>query len=204
MGFQPRGSGKSQPVDFAHRLLLLNELEPLLQHSTRPDRLAEMLEHWEDGRVKLLLVSLGLRLRRKYPQVFLRGEYLPLQATGEKADHVVSILRHHEDQLILAVAPRLVATISAAKIEDGIVRSKSTHNSQSPFQGASVRLPIGSEVWRDTRLEFESRTRADSFYNVLTGERVSVNRESNRVSLDIADALSNCPVGLLQASNLDS
>ena len=62
-----------------------------------------------------------------------------------------------------------------------------------------MRLPIGSEAWKDTRLIFNSSGRADSFHNVLTGERVSIHRESNQASLYIADALSICPVALLQS-----
>jgi (1->4)-alpha-D-glucan 1-alpha-D-glucosylmutase len=188
-----------RPVDFAHRLQLLNELEPLLQHSTGLGRLTEMLEHWEDGRIKLSLVSSSLRLRRRFPQLFQKGEYFALSATGEKADHVVSILRRHKDQLILAVTPRLAASIFTAKIEDRKGRPTPISNSQSSFLGTSARLPIGSEVWKDTRLEFHSSIRADSFHNVLTGERVSIHRESNQASLNIADALSICPVALLQS-----
>jgi (1->4)-alpha-D-glucan 1-alpha-D-glucosylmutase len=188
-----------RPVDFAHRLQLLNELESLLQHPTPSGRLTEMLEHWEDGRIKLLLVSSSLRLRRRFPQVFQSGEYVALSATGEKADHVVSILRRHEDQIIVAVVPRLVASIFTAKSEDRKGRSTPINNSQSSFLATSVRLPIGYEVWKDTRLKFHSSIRADCFHNVLTGERVRIHRESDQASLNIADALSVCPIALLQS-----
>src|SRR5262249_2049861 len=128
-----------RPVDFAHRIQLLKDLEPLgndeggmmndelkeyreerlsliipppafdaslaSRHSTRIHRMTEILEHWWDGRIKLLLLACGLRLRRKFLRLFSEGEYLALRAAGEKADHVVAILRRHEDHLILAVAP---------------------------------------------------------------------------------------------------
>jgi (1->4)-alpha-D-glucan 1-alpha-D-glucosylmutase len=169
-----------RPVDFAHRLSLLNDLEPLLKFqepsTTRIQSLKEILDCWEDGRVKLFLVSLGLRLRRKYPRLFLQGEYLALRATGEKAEHVVAIVRRHEGLLILAVAPRLVA---------GLVQDLS--------------LPVGSDVWKDTRLDLHASIHADAFHNLLTGEHVPVRRESDQASVKLADLLTVCPVALLEA-----
>jgi (1->4)-alpha-D-glucan 1-alpha-D-glucosylmutase len=217
-----------RPVDFAHRLLLLNELEPLLpqgikdggsriedrqlvngesqpqgrpslgltpqispsQDSTRLHRVTEMLEDWEDGRIKLMLVSSGLRLRRRFPQLFQEGEYSALSATGEKADHVVAIVRRHEDRMILAVAPRLVASFSSA----------SPPSSSKRVSGGEVRLPIGVDFWGDTCLDFHSSIWTDSLQNVLTGERVPLHQVSGKASLNIGIALSVWPVALLQAS----
>src|SRR5207248_9533821 len=111
-----------RPVDFAQRMQLVKDLEPLFdreeeregkegeeetQDSTRINRVTEMLEHWEDGRIKLMLLACGLRLRRQYPKVFLQGEYLALHAAGEHADHIVAILRRHEEHLALPIVPRL-------------------------------------------------------------------------------------------------
>jgi (1->4)-alpha-D-glucan 1-alpha-D-glucosylmutase len=173
-----------RPVDFAHRLRLLRDLEPLLQgeepSTDQIHRLTEMLEHWEDGRLKLFLVCLGLRLRRRYPHLFLQGEYLALRAAGEKADHVVAIIRRYQDHLILAVAPRLVGSLAP-----------------------SLSLPVGLEVWKDTRLDLHASIRADSFHNLLTGECVPVRRESDQVSVNLAEMLAVCPVALLQAGIKD-
>jgi (1->4)-alpha-D-glucan 1-alpha-D-glucosylmutase len=171
-----------RPVDFPHRVHLLNDLESLLQDqqpsSIRIHRLTDMLKVWEDGRIKLFLLASGLRLRRQYPQVLLQGDYLALRATGEKEDHVVVVLRRHEDRLILAVAPRLVAGLQ---------------------DGGSSALPIGENIWKDTRLGFHASLGIDSFRNVLTGEQVPVRQESDQSSLNIAEALSISPVALLQA-----
>jgi (1->4)-alpha-D-glucan 1-alpha-D-glucosylmutase len=173
-----------RPVDFVHRLFLLDNMEPLLQDqqssTARIHRVTEMLKVWEDGRIKLFLLALGLRLRRQHPQVFLQGEYLALRANGEKADHVVAVLRRYEDHLVLAVAPRLVAGLQ---------------------EGVSSALPIGESTWKDTRLDFHSSLQVDSFNNVLTGEPLLVRNESEQSRLNIAEVLSFCPVALLQAKS---
>jgi (1->4)-alpha-D-glucan 1-alpha-D-glucosylmutase len=67
-----------RPVDYAHRARLL---ERLMQDWTR-DAVATVhraLDAWQDGRIKLLLTALLLRLRREIPELFLGG-YVPLEA----------------------------------------------------------------------------------------------------------------------------
>src|SRR5262249_22822864 len=192
-----------RPVDFAHRLDLLSDLEPLLPPMSEDgvsmpsgedrmkvssrfvSRITEMLDHWEDGRIKLLLISAGLRLRRRNPQVFQEGEYLALSATGEKADHVVAIVRRQEDRMILAVAPRLVASFSFPP-------------SPKALPEPGVRLPIGVDFWGDTYLDFHYGVWVDSLQNLLTGERIPLDRVSRKLTLNIGNALSICPVALLQ------
>jgi (1->4)-alpha-D-glucan 1-alpha-D-glucosylmutase len=212
-----------RPVDFAHRIQLLNDLEPLgndeggmmndelkeyreerssfiipppafdaslaSRHSTRSHRMTEMLKHWEDGRIKLMLLACGLRLRRRYLRLFSEGEYLALRAAGEKADHVVAILRRHEDHLILAVAPRLVASLCQVPKGAG-----------EGIAEAPVRLPVGENIWKSTRLDFHSSIQVNSFHNVLTGEHVPVHRQSGQATMNLADALSVYPIALFHAT----
>lgn len=204
-----------RPVDFSQRSKLLNDLEPLLgndekgimndeptssstadssfilHHSSLGgvQRIAEMLEHWEDGRIKLMLLACGLRLRRQCPKVFSQGEYLALRAVGEQADHVVAILRRHEDLLALAIVPRLMACLCQTSAEDA----------RSGTSKADVRLPVVESTWKSTRLDFHSSVQVNSFHNLLTGEQVPVHRQSGQATMNLADALSICPIALLQA-----
>jgi (1->4)-alpha-D-glucan 1-alpha-D-glucosylmutase len=62
------------------------------------------------GRAKLLLLRETLRFRRTHPDLFLRGEYLPLPVEGPDAPHVVALARRlggGGDQA-LCVVPRLI------------------------------------------------------------------------------------------------
>ncbi|HET7321293.1 MAG TPA: hypothetical protein VFI96_02280, partial [Longimicrobiaceae bacterium] len=52
-----------------------------------------------------------LRLRREKPELFRAGDYLPLLATGEHADHLVAFARRLGDDAVVAVAPRLRASL---------------------------------------------------------------------------------------------
>ncbi len=154
--------------------VLTSDIRPLT--SGKAEAVTEMLQHWEDGRIKLYLTVRGLRIRRQYPQVFLEGEYLPLVAEGEQAEHVFALARRHSGKEILAVVPRLPG---------GLV---------SPGHD----LPVGSEILKQTRIILPPDFRSDSFSNLLTGEKVQGVRQGSGVSILASDVLATCPVALLE------
>ena len=87
-------------VDHAHRgglLAGLGDWEPMLDAS---------------GRAKLLVVREALRLRRERPASFVGGDYLPVLADGEAAQHLVAFGRGPRGRTsdVLAVATRLPAS----------------------------------------------------------------------------------------------
>ena len=91
-----------RPVDFAHRRALLAELDTLSP--------ADILDRMDEGLPKLWLVRQTLHLRRREPELFgADGAYLPLAATGPRADHVVAYQRGDG---AVAVAPRLSTRVA--------------------------------------------------------------------------------------------
>src|SRR5216117_841971 len=67
-----------RPVDYNRRREMLDALA-----TATP---GELMQTWPDGRIKLFLTQLLLRFRRQYPDLFHRGEYLPLCASGTFAE----------------------------------------------------------------------------------------------------------------------
>ena len=47
-----------------------------------------LLQHYDDGRIKLWLTEKLLNLRRERRALFSRGNYLPLPANGSKEENV--------------------------------------------------------------------------------------------------------------------
>ncbi|MBS1825681.1 MAG: malto-oligosyltrehalose synthase [Acidobacteria bacterium] len=96
-------------VDFAALSAQLDDMQPwLASHDPRVMELAfeQMLAHWQDGRIKHFLTAAVLRFRRQFRTQFLRGTYVPLQATGPQADAVVGFARSFEDWSAVVVCPR--------------------------------------------------------------------------------------------------
>ncbi len=104
-----------RPVDFAARSATLEALAPLLDDDVPARRaagVAALVDAWEDGRIKLFVTACGLRLRRTLRALFRNGDYVPLEAEGAGAAHVVAVARRHGDTIVIGVVPRLVAALA--------------------------------------------------------------------------------------------
>lgn len=120
-----------RPVDFVqHRRWLDKLLDQMGQAISCPDRgvvldkwiehdpiadcesgadvtslLADLMEQRANGRIKLLIMLVGLRLRRKYQPMFATGEYLPLQVSGSQAQQIIALARSGDGRSCIAIAP---------------------------------------------------------------------------------------------------
>ncbi len=162
-----------RPVDFALRARLLDEAlgsEALCAAHARG-----LLESLYDGRAKLHITARLLGLRRELPDLFKQGAYLPLAATGNQAEHVVAFARRHEGRTLIVIGARLFAQLLR---EPG-------------------KLPLGSEIWTDTRLDVKEFGEGARFANALTGERLAVNAGT----LDLAQAFASFPAAALLVEN---
>jgi (1->4)-alpha-D-glucan 1-alpha-D-glucosylmutase len=157
-----------RPVDFAHRRQLLEKLEPSLAapHSTA---VRDMIDNWPDGRIKLYISTIGMRLRRSRPRLFIDGEYHALAVEGAAADHVIAFERTHDGDTMIAIAPRLTAAL-----------------------GPAAGVPLGS-IWGDTSLH-RGGDATRIFRNLFSGARLSAG-----ATLRVSEALQDCPVALLWA-----
>ena len=170
-----------RPVDFVERRRLLAELEPWLASAgvdaVAPDGAAQaaavagLIDQWPDGRIKLFVSALGMRLRRSRPRLFIEGAYQPLAAAGAAADHVIALERSLDDDVLIVIAPRLTASL-----------------------GASAELRFDPAVWRGTTLQRRDGA-PRTFRNLLTGTHLTAG-----ATLQISEALQQCPVALLWAA----
>lgn len=121
-------------VDFGHRERVLGSLE------------GDLLGSWEDGRVKMAVVTRLLHLRRDQPHLFARGAYIPLSARGASRAHVVSFARNWQSAWALVVVPR-----------------------HSYRLGGSGRFPIGERCWGDGILPLPANA-PTAWREVLSGK----------------------------------
>lgn len=102
-----------RPVDWPARRRMLEALQR--DHGDGAAggvRMAELAAGWRDGREKLFLVWRALQFRAREPDLFARGSYLPLTASGEKAAHVCAFARQHQGRTLLVAVPRLVGRLT--------------------------------------------------------------------------------------------
>jgi (1->4)-alpha-D-glucan 1-alpha-D-glucosylmutase len=130
------------PVDFARRRELLE--------SAQRAEIGELLTEWEDGRIKLRVLAVLLRLRRRYPAMLREGSYSALAASGAHADHLVAFIRGAGDHAMLVIVGRRFASLVADK--------------EYGYDG---------NVWGDTMLMLP-RNITGSWRDALTGTTCSV------------------------------
>ena len=165
-----------RPVDFRLRKDLLDEL--LCKEATAGalETAREVVANRNDGRIKLYLTCKALGFRRENRVLFETGSYLPLTVEGLCQEHVCAFERSVNDSSVLVIVPRFCSRL----IRD------------------SSGLPLGEEVWRDTRIILLFDSAASCYRNVFTGEILRLNQENGRLSLALQDILSDFPVALLE------
>jgi (1->4)-alpha-D-glucan 1-alpha-D-glucosylmutase len=90
-----------RPVDYKGRVRLLKE--------SAGTPLADLLARWQDGAVKMQLTTKILALRAADPELFARGEYEPLPATGPQADLICAFARRCGDRAAIVITSRFPA-----------------------------------------------------------------------------------------------
>ena len=191
-----------QPVDFEARRQALDALAPFLPEVPPPDGtedpdrltrrlglLADMLDNWDDGRIKLWVTTTALRARRAWPSLFAGGGYIPLEAAGSAAPHVFSFAR------------------TEGPASDLPERGRGAPASLILVPRLVTRL---GEAWRDwaagwgtTFLPLPPALHGLHWANTITGERVDVQRDGGEESLPVAAALARCPVAILAGASPD-
>ncbi|HEY6002509.1 MAG TPA: malto-oligosyltrehalose synthase, partial [Anaeromyxobacter sp.] len=130
-----------RPVDFERRSRALAEIDAeLARGPAARAALARRLsteEGLEDGRAKLLLLRVALRLRQAMRELFLEGDYLPLAAEGPLSRRVFAFARMGMRRALVCAVPRLV------------LRPLDEGGGRIPWEG-SLRLAKGlPRRWRD-------------------------------------------------------
>jgi (1->4)-alpha-D-glucan 1-alpha-D-glucosylmutase len=99
------------PVDYGLRMRMLDEMREELFRRTAAEYAKDLTSSMEDGRIKLYITYRTLGLRRKTREVFEKGEYIPLEATGIRSGHVIAFARRFLNTMIVVVVPRFIAKV---------------------------------------------------------------------------------------------
>jgi len=162
-----------RPVDFKKRIKLLYDL--MQKELSEPLSLIhQILNSWEDGRVNFYVTYKALNFRRTHGDLFLEGNYIPLQVGGKRREHVCAFARRQGRSWALTVVPRLLTKLVGVGI-----------------------LPLGPQVWGKSPLLLPEDA-PEHWLNVFTGENLTVSMPTKGVPLSRIFSL--FPVALL-ASN---
>jgi (1->4)-alpha-D-glucan 1-alpha-D-glucosylmutase len=124
----------------------------------------------------MLLTTVGLRLRRERPDLFLAGRYVALRTDTAVRAELVAFARIHEGDAVLFVAPRLVA----------------------PLVSDERPVPSGGEAWKTSRVLLPSELAGCTFRNELTGAEIKPTSAGDETWLFAARVFEAAPVAMLR------
>jgi len=140
-----------RPVDYNLRREMLDALP-----SAAPD---ELMQTWPDGRMKLFLTQRVLRFRRDQAELFQRGDYIPLHASGTFAECCISFVRRLADKWIVVISPRLSSRVGFP--------------------------PIG-ELWKDTVVELPETLSLEDAHDLFMCRPVPVQNGQVKLSDELS------------------
>jgi (1->4)-alpha-D-glucan 1-alpha-D-glucosylmutase len=148
-----------RPVDYGARTQALQSATPSVD-----------VDAWKDGRLKQQLILRTLQLRSREPDMFLRGDYVPLEVEGALAGHVIAFARRLGERSVIVLTAHLPVRILA---QDG-----------TPV--------VPAARWQDTALLCPS-IQDSTWSEIYSGARVKISDGR----LILAEALAKLPVAVL-------
>jgi (1->4)-alpha-D-glucan 1-alpha-D-glucosylmutase len=161
-----------RPVNFAKRLQVLEELKSS-EAEDRSALLRELLQHWQDGRIKFYLTYKLANFRRAHPEVMIEGDYLPLEVYGELSDRVCAFARRSGAAWAVTLAPRLIGA--------------------AVFNGGA---PLDADFWRSTTV-YLPKEAPSRWVNTITGGAVDTLLIGDKKFLPVQTVCKDFPVALL-------
>ncbi len=158
-----------RPVDFELRERTLTEIERRLAEESKASLARSLLDGWEDGAIKMYLTHTVLDLRRRYPELFLEGDYVPLRVGGEGSDRVVAFARVRGAERVIVVAPC---------------------RGLNPADG-------GVPEWGDAFVAADAELLTEELHDLFTGRRVEPAATAGEARLSLSELLGDFPVALL-------
>lgn len=171
-----------RPVDYGVREEALKHLERESRSRTVPLTTGTFREASDDGRIKMSVIHRTLHFRRLHELLYRKGDYLPLSATGVRTMHVCAFARSLGGTIAITVVPRLVHGLA----------------------GGRDPIPVGGEIWGDTRLALPPALSGCRLRNVFTGAHLEVRALGGNPSVMLAEVLADFPVALLEKIDPDA
>jgi (1->4)-alpha-D-glucan 1-alpha-D-glucosylmutase len=164
-------------VDFAIRSAMLEEI--IREADRNQVKLVEkLLDSPQDGRIKMYVIHRALQFRRNHPELFASGAYVPLEAAGERARHVIAFARRAGRDSVIIAAGRFFTELGTT----------------------AGSFPAGA-VWSGTDVILPPDLAARRYVDLFTGCTIDVRVEEGTARLSMDEAFARTPISMLVPSD---
>ncbi len=156
-----------RPIDFILRQKLLNKI--IERSKTNKNKLIkDLLANKENGGLKLFLIYHALKLKNKHSELFLKGNYQPLEIIGTYRENIIAFARRLDKKWIIVLAPRFLTSLISEQ-----------------------ELPLENNIWQDTQLVLPSNA-PSKWQDIFTDQSFNVARH-----IQVGKILNQFPAALL-------
>lgn len=156
-----------QPVDFEYRKKLLSNV--------KQNRIQDYFDSDDFEKVKLALTLKGLNFRKKQRDLFLKGDYLPLQVRGVRKEHVVALARRYNDKFCIVIVGRYFSKLAASDWDK----------------------PLDHHVWGDTEILLPTEIKEQEMADLFTEQKLHVQKKGSYRFLNLATVFKHLTVSCL-------
>jgi len=157
-------------VDFDKRMAILETITNAEAVESGRE-LHDLVEHWQDGRIKMYLIWRAVHFRSEHQDLFREGELVPIHAAGRYGRNVIAFLRRRGEESALVVVPRFLSQVCATI------------------------CPISDVDWGDTTLILPQEAPRE-WSSVLTRKHLASQKRDSGLSLMVNDLFREFPVAL--------
>jgi (1->4)-alpha-D-glucan 1-alpha-D-glucosylmutase len=159
-----------RPVDYEKRIRMLDAIDEE-EANGQASLVERLLESPARGEIKLYVTSRILRFRRRHPDLFAKGSYLPLVVSGARQNHVFAFARQLRRKTLIVAAGRFF------------------------YHMLRNRWPLPASEWADTNLRLSAALARGRYRDVLTGNRVN----PAAPGMKLEEVFTHLPVAVLES-----
>jgi (1->4)-alpha-D-glucan 1-alpha-D-glucosylmutase len=150
-------------VDYAMRMTMLEEIKAKANQDMAA-LLIDLLNTFQDGRIKLYLVHVLLEFRKNHLQLFESGAYIPIEIEGTFKENIVAFIRKTENKTALMIAPRFYSYFTKAG-----------------------EMNNASDAWGDTTLLLPETVWPLHVQSIITGRNIYLENKKTLISNILTD-----------------
>ncbi len=165
-----------QPVDYPLRIKMFEEIKKRGPGMPLHELARDLTIHRENGMIKLYLTYKALNYRKEKKEIFERGEYLPLEVMGKKADNVCAFARRIGNARVIIAVPRFFTKLIPQPTD----------------------LPFGEAVWEDSFIIVPIAEPEAHYRNIFTDEYIAAQDYKDATALRLSEVLAHYPLAMLE------
>lgn len=157
------------PVDFSKRTAFLNDLR--IKNS---NNLQQLINTLDDGKIKLFMTLRALEMRKKFSDVFLDGDYKPLNVEGNRKQNVIAFSRTYGKKNIIVISTRFFLSLldENGKIDPG--------------------------TWINTCVQLPAELSSNSWMDVFSKQKFTPQKNNGQEKLSLDKTLNIIPFAMLE------